>query len=103
MTSKEKLQNSLNHKATNEVTVDFGATPVTGVHVLAVENLRKHYGLEKKPVKVVEHYQMLGEIEPDLAEIMGCDVTGIAPRNTLFGFENKNWKEFKTKLTKIVH
>jgi hypothetical protein len=96
MTSKEKFQNSLNHKHAKGVTVDFGATPVTGIHVLAVENLRKHYGLEKQPVKVIEPYQMLGKIDPDLAEILGCDVTGIDPRTNLFGLENKGWKEFKT-------
>ncbi len=96
MTSKKKLQNSLDHKPSGKVSIDFGATPVTGIHVLAIENLRKYYGLEKRPVKVNEPYQMLGEIEPDLAEILGCDVTGISPRKNMFGFENKNWKEFRT-------
>ena len=103
MTSKEKFQNCLNHKSTKGVTVDFGATPVIGIHVLAVENLRKHYGLEKQPVKVIEPYQMIGKIDPDSGEIMGCDVIGIAPRKTLSGFENINWKEFNPKLTRIVH
>jgi hypothetical protein len=103
MTSKEKFLNCLNHKSTKGVTVDFGATPVTGIHVLAVENLRKHYGHEKQPVKVIEPYQMLGKIDADLAEIMGCDVIGIDPNKTLFGFENINWKAFNPKLTRIVH
>jgi hypothetical protein len=91
VTSKEKLQNCLNHKSTKGVTVDFVATPVSGIHVLAVENLRKHHDLEKLPVKVIEPYQMLGKIDPDLAEILGCDVTGIDPRTNLFGLENKGW------------
>ena len=46
--------------------VDFGATSTTGIHVLAIENLRKYYGLEQKPVRVTDPYQMLGEIAPDL-------------------------------------
>ena len=96
MTSKEKLKTSLNHSSPGGVTVDFGATPVTGIHVLAVENLRMHYGLEKKPVMVAEPYQMLGVIEDDLAEVLGCDVTGISPRTNMFGFENAGWKEFRT-------
>jgi hypothetical protein len=96
MTSKEKLQNSLKHKSSDEVVIDFGSTAVTGIHVLAIDNLRKYYGLEKRPVKVSEPYQMLGQIDSDLAEIMACDITGISPRNNMFGFENKNWKEFRT-------
>ena len=43
--------------------MDFGSTAVTGIHVLIVEKLREYYGLEKKPVKVIEPYQMLGEID----------------------------------------
>jgi len=96
MTSREKLQKSLKHKHSNEVVIDFGSTSVTGIHVLAIENLRKFYGLEKRPVKVSEPYQMLGIIDEDLSKILGCDVTGISPRKNMFGFENKNWKEFHT-------
>jgi hypothetical protein len=96
MNSREQFQQTLNHKSTDRIVVDFGATPVTGIHVLAIERLRKYFGLEKRPVKVTEPYQMLGEIEPDLAEIIGCDVTGISPRTNILGFESKNWKEFTT-------
>lgn len=96
MNSKEKLKSSLNHVSPSGVTVDFGATPVTGIHVLAIEGLRNYYGLEKRPVKVHEPYQMLGIIDDDLAEIMGCDVKGITPRTNMFGIENTGWKEFRT-------
>lgn len=96
MTSKERLRNSLAHKQGNNVVIDFGATAVTGIHVLAIENLRKYYGLESRPVKVTEPYQMLGEIEPDLSGILGVDILGIPPRKNMFGFENKSWKEFRT-------
>jgi len=45
---------------------------------------------------------MLGEIEPDLAEILHLDVTGILSRNTMFGFPNENWKEFKTNWDQVL-
>jgi Uroporphyrinogen-III decarboxylase len=96
MNSKEVVQNSLAHKATGKVAVDFGSTPVSGMHVYAIERLRRHYGLEEKPVKVVEPYQMLGEIDQELADIIGIDTVGIPSRKNMFGFENKGWKEFKT-------
>jgi len=96
MTSKEKLQNALNHKA-GKVPIDFGGTAVTGIHVSRVAALREYYGLEKRLVKVHEPYQMLGWIDGDLKEAMGIDVDGIIPRCTLFGFANKNWKEWRTQ------
>ncbi len=96
MNSRGKFRQTLNHQQPSNLVVDFGATPVTGIHVLLIEKLRDYYGLEKRPVRVAEPYQMLGEIEPDLAQILGCDITGIAPRTNILGFESKNWKEFTT-------
>jgi hypothetical protein len=96
MTSKERLKETLNHRKTDKIVVDFGATSVSGIHVLTVSRLRDYYGLPNLPVKVVEPYQMLGEIDQDLAEILGVDVVGISPRTNIFGFENNNWKAFRT-------
>ena len=43
MNSKENFLKTLNHEQPDRVVVDFGATPVTGIHVLMVEQLRSHY------------------------------------------------------------
>jgi hypothetical protein len=95
MTSKERLLASLNHRQPDAVPVDFGSTAVTGIHVNAIAGLREHYGLEKRPVKVYEPYQMLGLIDEDLKTIMGIDVEGVPAPETLFGFRNENWKPFR--------
>lgn len=97
MNSKERVLTTLNHQQPDRIAVDFGATPVTGIHVLAIENLRKHYGLEERPVKVTEPYQMLGEIDEELMDILGIDVIGLSPGNNMFGIKNYGeLKEFKT-------
>ncbi len=94
--SRENLQKTLNHQQPDRLVVDFGATPVTGIHVLLVKQLRDHFGLEKKPVKVSEPFQMLGEVEEDLQEAMGVDVIGLSPPSDMFGNRFENWKEFRT-------
>ena len=76
--------------------VDFGSTAVTGIHVSVVAALRKYFGLEDRPVKVHEPYQMLGLIEEDLQDALGVDTQGIFGRNTIFGFPLEKWKEFTT-------
>lgn len=88
MTSKERFDLTVNHKQPDRVVVDFGSTAVTGIHVLAVENLRKYYGLENKPIRVIEPYQMLGEVDNELIDCMGIDVTGAWGRNNMFGIYN---------------
>jgi hypothetical protein len=100
--SRERLIASLNHKQPDKIPVDLGSSAVTGIHILAIERLRKYFGLENRPVRLIEPFQMLGEIENDLAEILHLDVTGIYARNTMFGFPNENWKEFRTHWGQLI-
>ncbi len=102
MTSKEQVLAAMEYSSADKIPVDFGATPVTGIHVRSIENLRKYYGQEYRPVKVTEPYQMLGEIEDDLAEILGIDTVPVSPKNNMFGFPNERWKEFKAPWGQVV-
>jgi uroporphyrinogen-III decarboxylase len=95
MTSRERVRSALRHKTPDAIPIDFGSTAVTGIHVSCVAALRDHYGLERRPVKVHEPYQMLGLIEDDLREAMGIDTVGITPRTTMFGFPNSAWRQFR--------
>jgi hypothetical protein len=92
MKSSERLIETLNHKQPDRIPIDFGGTAVTGVHVSCVAALRDYYGLEKRPVRVHEPYQMLGMVDDDLSAAMGLDVVGLFGRNTMFGFPADNWK-----------
>jgi hypothetical protein len=101
MNSREKVRLALAHKA-GPVPVDFGSTPVTGIHVSCVAALRDHYGLARHPVKVWEPFQMLGEVEDDLALALGADCTGATGINTMFGFPKEGWHEWRTPWGQVV-
>jgi len=95
MTSRERLQAAINHRQPDRAPVDFGSTAVTGMHVSAVTRLRRAVlGDEGYRVKVIEPYQMLGEIDDELRKALGIDVVGLMGRKTLFGFENRSFKPF---------
>lgn len=96
MTSRERVQAALDHRTPDKVPIDFDSTPVTGIHVSVVEQLREHYGLNNEPVKMHEPYQCLGKVEDDLAEAVGIDVCAANGPSTFFGFRNENWKEWRT-------
>ncbi len=96
MSSKERIRQCLNHEQPDQLPIDFGSSFITGVHCSVVAELRQHYGLEPRPVKVCEPYQMLGEVEADLLDVMGLDVQPIFPNRTIFGFPNENWKPWIT-------
>jgi hypothetical protein len=95
MDRRQKLKRALAHQD-GPVPMDFGGTAVTGMHVSVVSALRDHYGLERRPVRVIEPYQMLGDLDDDLMDALGVDVVGIYGRTTLFGFTLENWKEWTT-------
>jgi hypothetical protein len=93
--ARQWVRDALSHKQPVRVPMDFGSTAVTGMHVSVVAALREYYGLEARPVKVCEPYQMLGLIEDDLAEAMGIAVKGIFGPKTIFGFSLGHWKPWR--------
>src|SRR5512133_2226549 len=95
MNAKERLRAALSHRTPDRIPIDFGGTSVTGVHASCVAALRDWYGLEKRPVKVHEPYQMLGLVEEDLQQAMGLDVDGVFPPRTMFGFPTEDWKAWR--------
>ena len=95
MNSRERIREALNHRTPDRIPIDLGSTAVTGIHASCVAALREFFGLERRPVKVHEPYQMLGLIEEDLASALQVDTEGVTPRNTMFGFPNSAWKEFR--------
>jgi len=98
MTSRERVRAALAHTPPDRVPLDLGASPVSGMQVSSVYLLRQALGLDAPgtPVKVVEPYQMLGEIGPDLVDALGVDVLGVWPSATMFGFKNEGWKPWTT-------
>lgn len=98
LSSRERVEAALNHREPDCVPLELGSTLTSGMQVNSVYLLRQALGLDRPgtPVKVIEPFQMLGEIKPDLMEALGVDTIGlIGPRN-FFGFENEDWKPWTT-------
>jgi hypothetical protein len=96
--SRERVQTALEHQEPDHVPLDLGGSAVTGIHVSSVYALRQALGLDAPgtAVKVVEPYQMLGEVQTDLMGALGVDVIGLGSEKTLFGFRNEGWKPWTT-------
>jgi len=97
LNSRERINTTLNHKTPDKLPVDFGGTTTTGIHVSVVYKIRQYYGLDEPgtPVKVIEPYQMLGEVKDDLKDIIGIDVISASGPNNFFGFKNEGWKPWQ--------
>lgn len=97
MTSRERIALSCAHTEPDKLAVDFGGGFQTGIHVSMVYKLREALGLDKPgtPVKVVEIYQMLGEIAPDLQAALGIDTASVRGTGTMFGFPATEFKPWQ--------
>ena len=93
--SRRRVADALNHRQPGCVPLDLGGTSVTGMHVSSVAALREYYGLERRPVKVLEPFQMLGMFDEDLKQALGVDVEGVFRRVARFGFPNENWRPWR--------
>jgi hypothetical protein len=96
MNSRQRVVAALNHQQPDWVPLDLGGSAVTGMHASSLYHLRQTLGLDPPgtPVRVVEPYQMLGEVRPDLIQALGIDVVGLGSRWNMFGFENTDWKRW---------
>ena len=91
-TSRERLDQTLNHMEPEEVVVDMGSTPITGINANALDRLRKALGLEEKKVKINEPLQLLGEVEEDVRQKLHLDCVEISTGMNMFGFSNSGRK-----------
>jgi Uroporphyrinogen decarboxylase (URO-D) len=97
MTSRERILTTCAHQEPDKLPVDFGGGFQTGIHVSIVYQLRQALGLDRPgtPVKVVEIYQMLGEVAPDLQTALGVDAVSLHGTGTMFGFPQREFREWQ--------
>lgn len=94
MTSRERVLAALNHQQPDRCPIDLGSCGQTGMSVSTLYRLRKALGLDDHRLKVVEPFQMLGEIEEDLLKAVHSDVVGLFNIGNMMGFRQENFKPF---------
>lgn len=94
MNSRERVAIALSHQEPDRVPLDVGGWAGTSMHVSTLYRLRQKLQLDPPgtPVKLVDPYQMLGEIGFDLLDLLDADVVPLTSQRTIFGFKNEGWK-----------
>ena len=96
LSSRTRIETTCRHEEPDVLAVDFGGGSQTGLHVGVVYRLRQALELDPPgtPVKVVEPYQMLGEVADDLRDYIGSDTIPLQGTGTMFGYPAIDFKEF---------
>ncbi len=94
MNGKERIQATLEHREPDKVAMDLGGTAVTGIAASALHDLKQVLGIpgSEERTKVVDPYQMLGEVTDELRDELGVDTQPVSSQYNFYGFKNENWK-----------
>jgi hypothetical protein len=77
--SRARVRATLAHQVPDRIPFDLGGSRQTGIDVLAHGPLRAALGLPLVEPRVGDLNQQLAEVEPDLADALGCDVGIVMP------------------------
>ncbi len=93
MTSRERILAAVNHQPVDRVPIDLGGTRQTGISAFAYARFRQHLDPAwDGRVRVFDLFQILAEIEPEIAARFRSDCIALNRPNVAFGIENRDWK-----------
>ena len=92
MNSRERLLTSIMHKEPDRIPVDLGATPSSGISVVAWQNLLRHLGKQHLQTHVYDVVQEVVQPELEILDQFGADILD-AGRN--FNQDEQYWKRME--------
>lgn len=90
MNSRERVLAAIAHKQPDQVPVDLGSTPSSGISAIAYSNLLKAIGRTDLPVQIYDVVQQLAQPDMSIIDRFGVDVLDIG---RAFNTEEKDWHE----------
>ncbi len=92
MNSRERVIKAINHIEPDKVPIDLGAGAQSGISASTLYQFASALGIEAKAIKIIEPFQLLGEVEDELLKKVGADVVGLWNPVNFMGTRNDNWK-----------
>lgn len=92
MNSRERILAAIRHQQPDRIPVDLGATPSTGISVVAYKNLVSHLGMGHLKNRVYDVIQEVTQPEMELLDHFGVDVLDIGRE---FNTAEDYWQELE--------
>ena len=77
MTPRQRILATLEHRQVDRVPVDFAGTDCTSAHAIAYDRLRRHLGIQPRPIRLACLIQQVAEADPEVAEQLGGQAVGL--------------------------
>lgn len=92
MTPRERILAAINHQEPDRIPIDLGATPSSGISVVAYQNLIKYLGKTHLKTHVYDVIQEVAQPEMEILDHFGVDVLDIGRH---FNTGENYWKEME--------
>lgn len=92
MNHRDRILSAISHKQPDCIPLDLGATPSSGISVVAYQNLVNHLGLSSKKNHVYDVIQQVTQPEIELLDLWGVDVFDIG---RFFNTDENYWHELE--------
>ncbi|MFA5327677.1 MAG: uroporphyrinogen decarboxylase family protein [Prolixibacteraceae bacterium] len=89
VTSRDRILATINHRQPDQVPVDLGATPSSGISAIAYSNLLKHIQRTDLPVLIYDVVQQLAQPDDEVLNRFGVDVLDVG---RTFNKQPEDWK-----------
>ncbi len=92
MTSRERVERSINFQEVDRVPIDLGGMKASGINVIAYDRLKKYLGLNS-PTKVLDVRFMIAVVEDEIRKLFHIDVMPLGLENALWWAtaKEKDW------------
>jgi len=92
MTGQERVLAAFGRQETDRVPVDLGGHRSSGIAAIAYAKLRKHLGLESRPIRVYDQIQQLAIIDEDVLQRFQIDTIELGRG---FATDDASWVDWR--------
>lgn len=92
MTPRERVIAAIEHRQPDQVPVDLGSTPSSGISAMAYGNLKKHLGIQTGHTRIYDVVQQLAQPEDAVLDRLKIDVVDIG---RTFNTADADWYNMK--------
>lgn len=91
MISRQRVLDSLNHRETDRVPIDFAGHLSSGISAIAYSRLREYLNLPSKQVSICDPGQQLAVVDEDILDRFGVDTIELGRG---FALDDVDWTEW---------
>lgn len=92
MTSRERVLTAIAHKEPDQLPVDIGATPSSGISAIAYDQLIKHLNFKDKRNWVYDVVQQVAQPSAEFLDYFGIDAVDVG---RMFNTSDDDWYDYK--------